>query len=141
MIDYAGQGYMSAGLKLVLKKVFNEIELHWLEANTQAENVRSINWVKSNGFRKEGYSPRHFKINGKWCDHERWAITREEFVANENINDIAGFEIFHLSENDIDDIVLAFENIGWNKPRSIYEACLNEQSQDLRSILIVKNKG
>jgi ribosomal-protein-alanine N-acetyltransferase len=30
--------------------------------------------VKSCGFSKEGYSPRYLKINGRWRDHERWAL-------------------------------------------------------------------
>lgn len=45
---------MSAGLKLLLNKVFTEIELHRLEANIQPNNTKSINLVKANGFRKEG---------------------------------------------------------------------------------------
>lgn len=77
--DYAGKGYMTAGLKLILQKVFNEIELHRLEANIQPENIRSINLVKNNGFRKEGYSPHYLKINEEWRDHERWAMTREDW--------------------------------------------------------------
>lgn len=62
--DYAGKGYMSASLKLVLEKVFTELELHRLEANIQPKNTRSIYFVRANGFRKEGYSPRYLKING-----------------------------------------------------------------------------
>ena len=77
--DYANKGYMSAGLKLVLKQVFNELELHRLEANIQPENIASINLVKANEFRKEGYSPRYLKIDGQWRDHERWAITSEDW--------------------------------------------------------------
>ncbi len=78
--DYAGQGYMSAGLKLILHNVFEEMKLHRLEANIQPENIRSINLVKNNGFRKEGYSPRYLKVNNEWRDHERWAITYEDFI-------------------------------------------------------------
>jgi RimJ/RimL family protein N-acetyltransferase len=78
--DYAGKGYMSVGLALVLKKVFTEMNLHRLEANIQPENFRSINLVKNNGFRKEGYSTHYLKINGVWRDHERWAITFEDFM-------------------------------------------------------------
>lgn len=40
--DYAGKGYMNAGLKLVLAKVFKEMGLHRLEANIQPANTRSI---------------------------------------------------------------------------------------------------
>ena len=72
---------MSAGLKLVLKKAFEELDLHRLEANIQPDNFRSINLVKNNGFKKEGFSPRYLKINGEWRDHERWAITHEDFLS------------------------------------------------------------
>lgn len=77
--DYVGKGYMSAGLKLILQDVFEGLKLHRLEANIQPGNSRSIHLVKNNGFRKEGYSPRYLMINDKWHDHERWAITREDW--------------------------------------------------------------
>src|SRR5690348_969090 len=57
VVDYAGLGYMSAGLKLLLHKIFKELNLHRIEANIQPENIDSINLVKNNGFRNEGYSP------------------------------------------------------------------------------------
>ena len=34
-------------------------------------NLASIALVKSCGFVREGYSPRHLKIQGRWRDHER----------------------------------------------------------------------
>lgn len=80
MIGFEGKGYMSMGLKLVLKKAFNELKLHRLEANIQPENDISIRLVKNNGFRYEGYSPNYLNINGKWRDHERWAITLEDYI-------------------------------------------------------------
>ncbi|MGD9592263.1 MAG: GNAT family N-acetyltransferase [Candidatus Berkiella sp.] len=78
-IDYAGQGWMSKGLKLLQAYAFNDLKLHRLEANIQPQNVASINLVKRNGFREEGFSPRYLQINGKWCDHLRFAITQEEW--------------------------------------------------------------
>ncbi|MDP3562446.1 MAG: GNAT family protein [Legionellaceae bacterium] len=77
--DFAGHGYMSAGLKLVLQNVFTDMALHRLEANIQPENSASIRLVKNNGFKKEGYSPRYLNVNGEWRDHERWAITYEDW--------------------------------------------------------------
>lgn len=78
----AGKGYMSAGLKLVLRYVFEEMKLHRLEANIQPENTRSIQLVKKNGFRYEGFSPRYLKINDEWRGHEHWAITAEDYIAD-----------------------------------------------------------
>lgn len=78
---HEGKGLMSAGLKLLLNKAFNELGLHRIEANIQPENLASIRLVMANGFRKEGYSPRYLKIDGQWRDHERWAITVEDFQA------------------------------------------------------------
>lgn len=76
---FAGQGYMSQGLKLVLKVVFEDLGLHRIEANIQPDNTQSIVLVQKNGFQKEGYSPRYLKINDVWKDHERWALTREDW--------------------------------------------------------------
>ena len=78
--DYSGKGYMSQSIKLVLKNIFEEMKLHRIEANIQPENFLSINLVKSNGFVKEGFSPRYLNINGFWRDHERWALTYEDWL-------------------------------------------------------------
>ncbi|EKD70709.1 MAG: hypothetical protein ACD_46C00429G0002 [uncultured bacterium] len=78
--DYAGQGYMSRGLNLILEKSFTELKLHRLEASISPANLKSIALVKRSGFYKEGISLRYIKMNGKWHDHERWAITLEDWV-------------------------------------------------------------
>lgn len=79
LVPYEGQGYMNRGLRAVITDAFVTHGLHRLEANIQPDNLRSIGLVKSLGFRNEGYSPRYLKIAGRWRDHERWAITREEW--------------------------------------------------------------
>ena len=81
--DFAGKGYMSAGLKLVLANVFNELQLHRLEANVQPDNMQSIQLIKKNGFRYEGFSPRYLKIDNEWRGHEHWAMTYEDFIKND----------------------------------------------------------
>jgi [ribosomal protein S5]-alanine N-acetyltransferase len=80
-IPFAGQGYMTEGLPLVLRDAFHRIGLHRVEANVQPSNVRSIALVERVGFRREGYSPRYLKIGGRWRDHVRYAILAEEFPA------------------------------------------------------------
>ena len=76
--SFAGKGYMSAGLRLVLRRAFSELGLHRLEANIQPSNRASTRLVRRAGFRREGLSPRYLKIYGRWRDHERWAVTAED---------------------------------------------------------------
>lgn len=77
--DFAGLGFMRQGLQLLLQEAFMTLGLHRVEANIQPHNVASINLVKNSGFRLEGTSLRYLKINEVWCDHERFAITVEDW--------------------------------------------------------------
>jgi ribosomal-protein-alanine N-acetyltransferase len=76
---FDGQGYMMEGLQLVLRHTFTTMKLHRVEANIQPENVASIALVKRAGFRLEGFSPRYLKIAGRWRDHQRWAMTIDDW--------------------------------------------------------------
>lgn len=75
---HAHQGYMSEGLELVLRHVFERLRLHRVEANIQPSNAASIALVQRAGFVREGFSPRYLRIDGEWRDHERWALTAED---------------------------------------------------------------
>jgi ribosomal-protein-alanine N-acetyltransferase len=78
-VEFAGQGIMSEGVRLAINHAFQTLGLHRVEANIQPGNARSIQLVKCLGFTKEGFSRRYLKINGEWCDHERWALTVEDW--------------------------------------------------------------
>ncbi|HTR42637.1 MAG TPA: GNAT family protein [Pseudomonadales bacterium] len=75
----ARRGYATEALQLILRFAFRTLKLHRVEANIQPDNVPSLALVKRAGFRLEGYSPRFLKIQGKWRDHERWAILAENW--------------------------------------------------------------
>ncbi|MGD2182945.1 GNAT family N-acetyltransferase [Lusitaniella coriacea] len=79
-VEFAEQGLMREGIRLALDYTFSTLNLHRVEANIQPKNTASINLVKRLGFTQEGFSRRYLKINGEWRDHERWALTVEDWV-------------------------------------------------------------
>jgi ribosomal-protein-alanine N-acetyltransferase len=76
---YARQGYMRQAIGLVLDHAFGSLALHRVEANIQPDNGPSVALARGAGFRLEGFSPRYLLIGGRWRDHERYAITVEEW--------------------------------------------------------------
>ena len=78
---FTGNGYMTDAVGLVLYYAFASLGLHRVEANVQPNNKESIAVLRRKGFAKEGFSPRYLKINGRWRDHERWAILKEDWLA------------------------------------------------------------
>lgn len=78
-VPYQGRGYMTEGLQAVVARAFRVLRLHRLEANIQPDNEPSLRLVQRLGFRQEGLSLRYLKVAGRWRDHERWALTAEEW--------------------------------------------------------------
>lgn len=76
---FTGCGHMTEAIKLGLDHAFGPLGLHRVEANIQPHNEASRRVVRKCGFRLEGYSPRYIQIRGEWADHERWAMTVEEW--------------------------------------------------------------
>ncbi len=77
----AGAGFMTEGLRLVVRDAFERLALHRLEANIQPGNRASIALARRAGFVYEGTARRYIKIGGRWRDHEHWVVLREEWRA------------------------------------------------------------
>jgi ribosomal-protein-alanine N-acetyltransferase len=75
----ARRGYMTEAVRLALRYAFRDLALHRVEANIVPENAASRALARRCGLRREGYSPRLLRIAGRWRDHERWALTVEDW--------------------------------------------------------------
>jgi ribosomal-protein-alanine N-acetyltransferase len=75
---YERRGLMTEAVRLAVRAAFRRLGLHRVEANVQPGNRASLRLVRRLGFRREGYSPRYLRIQGRWRDHERWALLADE---------------------------------------------------------------
>lgn len=74
----AGRGVTPAAVALATDYAFAELRLHRVEICIRPENAASLRVVQKLGFRYEGLRERYIHIDGKWCDHESFAVTAEE---------------------------------------------------------------
>jgi ribosomal-protein-alanine N-acetyltransferase len=79
LVPHQGKGYMSAGLRLALGRAFGEHALQRVEANVQPSNEASLRMIRRLGFRRDDSSLRYLRVGGHWRDHERWALTRDQW--------------------------------------------------------------
>lgn len=77
---HEGRGLMREGLSLALDHAFRDLRLHRVEAAIMPRNLRSRRLVRALGFRREGVARKLIMINGRWEDHERWAILAPEWL-------------------------------------------------------------
>lgn len=78
--DYAGQGYMSAALAMLLPYLFDFQGLHRVEAACLPRNRASIAVLQKQGFQQEGLARSYLCINGAWEDHLLFAALKTDLA-------------------------------------------------------------
>lgn len=76
---YAGRGYMTTALRLLLPTLFGELNLHRVEAACIPSNAASVRVLEKCGFVREGLARRYLCINGVWQDHLLFGMLHEDF--------------------------------------------------------------
>jgi [ribosomal protein S5]-alanine N-acetyltransferase len=66
---YAGNGYVTSGVRAAVRYAFDDLELHRVEAACQPDNFASRRVLDKAGFVQEGAARAYLKINGAWRDH------------------------------------------------------------------------
>lgn len=75
---FANQGVMTAAVRALLPYVFDELQLHRVEAACLPNNEPSKRLLRHCGFTEEGYARAYLRINGAWQDHVLFAILRSD---------------------------------------------------------------
>jgi len=76
-----GRGLATQASRLALAFAFETAGLHRVQAGVMPRNERSIRVIEKIGMRYEGLSERYLLINGVWEDHRMYALTAEEWRA------------------------------------------------------------
>lgn len=79
--DYAGKGYMTEAVGLVVPFCFETLGLHRIHAAFLPDNAASRRVLEKNGFAEEGYAEHYLQIDGRWADHVLFGLTRERYDA------------------------------------------------------------
>ena len=90
---YAGLGLTGEAVVGVMSYAFDVIGLHRVEVAIVPRNVASLRVIEKIGLRAEGIAQRFIEINGVWEDHQRFAITVEEWHER-----VAHFRAAYLDE-------------------------------------------
>jgi [ribosomal protein S5]-alanine N-acetyltransferase len=66
---YSGNGYTTAAVRALACFIFDELQLHRIQAACLPENERSQAVLTKCGFTNEGIARGYLRINGAWRDH------------------------------------------------------------------------
>ena len=69
-------------MAIAIDHLFTEVGLHRVEIDIRPENTASLRVVEKLGLRQEGTKERFIHIDGRWRDHNIFAITSEEITGS-----------------------------------------------------------
>jgi len=75
---YAGRGLMTDALRTVAPFAFATLRLNRLEAACLPSNAASARVLARAGFRLEGRARQYLKIDGRWQDHDLYALLHDD---------------------------------------------------------------
>lgn len=73
------KGYAKEALNGILSFLFDTKEIHRVVEIVDAENIGSINLLKSTGFRQEGHFIENIFFKGKWGSEYQYAMLKREW--------------------------------------------------------------
>ena len=81
-----GRGLIAEALPALLGFAFETLDLHRLEADVDPRNHRSIRAIERLGFKREGYLPERYHVNGEVQDAVLYGLLRRDWVSNATLS-------------------------------------------------------
>lgn len=78
--EFQGQGFATAAITELLRRLFSETPLRRIIAIVHEKNAASLRVLQKIGFQKEGLLREHFLLNGSPANEVYLAILKSEFV-------------------------------------------------------------
>jgi ribosomal-protein-alanine N-acetyltransferase len=75
---HAGRGLMTDAVLAAVQFAFSTLRLNRLEAACLPSNAASARVLEKVGFRLEGRARRYLKIDGRWQDHDLYALLNDD---------------------------------------------------------------
>jgi len=75
---HAGRGLMTDAVRAAVQFAFASLRLNRLEAACLPDNTASARVLEKSGFRLEGRARRYLKIDGRWQDHDIFALLHDD---------------------------------------------------------------
>ncbi len=79
--SHNGKGYATEAVRQAVAFAFRDAGLHRVRGAVMPDNPASARVLLKAGFRPEGHFLRYLRINGRWADHDIYAITEEDWTA------------------------------------------------------------
>ena len=80
--DWHGRGLASEALRLVLRYLFDGLQLRRVEADADPRNTASCRLLEKLGFVREGLLRERWFVNGELCDTAFYGLLRRDFIRN-----------------------------------------------------------
>jgi ribosomal-protein-alanine N-acetyltransferase len=75
---FAGRGYMTEAVRAAAQFAFASLRLNRLEAACLPTNAASARVLMNAGFTREGRARQYLKIDGRWQDHDLYALLHDD---------------------------------------------------------------
>ena len=77
-----GQGYLGEAMSAALDYAFTVLDLNRIEADIDPRNEASAKLLERKCFKKEGYMPERWIVNGEICDTVFYGLLRRDWQAH-----------------------------------------------------------